>query len=87
MIELLWPPFCGGVIVGLWIIARDRRKAVVRLVDRLLATQEPDDVPVCRKVLEDVKAAGWRPGWSVDGPTQDAPGRVIARCVKRKMTR
>lgn len=83
MMELLWPSFCGGVIVGLWIIARARRKAVARLVDRLLATQEPDDVPVCRKVLDDVKVAGWRSGWSADVPMQDAAGRMIERCVKR----
>lgn len=91
MIDFTWANIpillCGIVLAILWTVARHRRKAVDRLVSRLHRARKPDDCLVARKIIDDVEAAGWLPGWSlIDGPDkQDAAGRVIARSVKRMM--
>jgi hypothetical protein len=69
----------GGLVVRLWTVARDRRKAVDRFNEILrLSNSSADNIKVRQHITEQVKAAGLNLGNS-----QDAPGRVIARSVKR----
>ena len=85
VVEHLSGPFMGGVIVGLWIVARDRRKAVDRFNGIL--HERPEDAAkgkVHAEIIEAVKAAGRTlTPTHKGGPSQDAAGRVIARSVKR----
>ena len=71
----------GGLIVGLWIVARDRRKAVDRLYDCGLHAESPADFE--KRVRLNGLVPPLIPIRGGRKPKQDAPGRVIARSVKR----
>lgn len=76
------PAFMLGIIGGLWIVARDRRTAVDRLVERIervgkLDSHSLEPLGPIQGLKYRIRCAGTTP----DG--QDAPGRVIARSVKR----
>lgn len=87
MIDFVWQhilPFVeGGMIVGLWLAVRDRRKAVDRMVEAIERLTSGDTTGGIKtlgfgKALQlHISLAG--------GPAsrQDAPGRVIARSVER----
>lgn len=71
----------GGLIAGLWSVAHDRRKAVDRLWDAIGETWSDRDCP------DNILA--WRCGCReriigyISLRSDDAPGRMIARSVKR----
>ena len=87
VVENWWSIIMGGAIVALLTVARDRRKAVDRFNRILRLHRNPDAGKACLHVIEQAKADGLLPGWSTGaGPQkQDAPGRVIARSVRRVM--
>lgn len=69
----------GGLIVGPWIVARNRRKAVERLVKCIENVDYGDPGASYASALKTMIC------YFGGGPktTPDAPGRVIARSVKR----
>lgn len=76
----------GGLIVALAIVARDRRKAVDRLVDQIENCKCPPRPEDWRQWLKSrVEWQGHYGHWLTDAyvDNQDAPGRQIARSVKR----
>ncbi len=82
----------GGLVVRLWTVARDRRKAVDRMVDAIEVIKPKDEPEAWRKHLKhEITLLGfihtrkrrgrdWRK-W------QDAPGRIIVRSVERMTKR
>ena len=80
----------AGMNIGLWIIARHRRKAVDRFRDHLYKARKPDEALGCAIAIEEIDKAGWC--YTRKGHTQiarkggvqiDGPGRVIERSVRR----
>lgn len=72
------------------LVARRRRLAVQRFNDMLRISRNAEALKVCEHVIAQVDARGWRrtcdgePKLNHEGrPKLDAPGRVIARSVKR----
>ena len=71
----------GGAIVGLWIVAHERGKAVDRLVDRI-ENVKISAVDEWRSSLKKSIRLRSRLG-SGRADKHDAPGRAIARSVRR----
>lgn len=76
--------FIAGIPLGImWSVAHDRRKAVDRLTKYLYdIPRRPDEALGCARAIKDIHTAGIL--YLRDHlPVYDAPGRVIARSVRR----
>lgn len=70
----------AGVCAYVWLVARDRRKAVDRLVEEIEAVTTMKHVEMIG-LGKTIQAHVCKAGGTKDA--QDAPGRVIARSVER----
>lgn len=73
----------AGLCTYVWLIARDRRKAVDRLTKYLYETpRKPAEALGCALVINDIEDAGFL-RVSHGKCIYDTPGRVIRRSVRK----